>query len=112
MSVSLKGFQERFVTFRAGEGCTAGSPVEVTAENTVVPQTAGSFTGMCAAVEGDLALVQVSGFVVLPADTAANALSLGSGSVILAEGKVKNGAGRSAIVTAIREDGMAEMILM
>lgn len=109
MSVSLKGFHEKYVTFEAGEGCKAGSPVEVTAENQVKGCDTGSFAGVCAAAENGLALVQVCGFVTLPADAS---LTLGSGSVILAGGKVKSGAGRSAIVTAIRKDGMAEMILL
>ena len=34
MSVSLKGFHEKYVTMAAGESCTPGSPVEVTADNT------------------------------------------------------------------------------
>lgn len=109
MSVSLKGFHEKYATFRAGAGCAAGSPVEVTAENTVTPCTAGSFAGVCKAVEGNLALVQVCGSVTLPADTT---LTLGSGGVILAGGKVKSGTGRSAIVTAIGDDDMAELILL
>ena len=113
MSVSLKGFQEKYVTMLAGEACTAGMPVNVTAADTAADCESGAFAGVCAAREGELALVQVQGFVTLPVDTTASALNLGIGQVVSsAGGKVKNGTGgRTAIVTAIR-DGKAEMILL
>jgi len=110
MSVSLQGFHEKYVTLMAGENCTVGSPVEITADNTAEDCADGGFTGVCAAREGDLALVQVTGFVVLPAG---DGLALGTGSVAMAGGKVGKAAagGRSAIVSALA-DGMAELVLL
>lgn len=110
MSVSLKGFHEKFVTLSAGESCTVGSPVEITADNTASDCTSGGFAGVCAAREGDLALVQVSGYMVLPADSG---LTLGTHNVSITDGKVKEAAsgGRTAIVTAI-EDETAELVLL
>ena len=109
MSVSLKGFHEKYVTLTAGESCTVGSPVEITDDNTVTDCTSGDFAGVCAAREGDLALVQVSGYMVLPADS----LSLGTCNVSIAGGKAAKAAagGRSAIVTALG-DGTAELVLL
>ena len=113
MSVSLKGFNEKYVTLRAGESCTVGQPVNITAADTAADCASGAFAGVCVAREGELALVQVEGFVTLPADTTASALTLGIGQVVSsAGGKVKNGTGgRSAIVTAIRGEE-AELILL
>lgn len=110
MSVSLKGFHEKYVTLTAGESCTVGSPVEITDENTVTNQSNGSFAGVCAAREGDLALVQVSGYMVLPAG---EGLALGTIYVTLEGGAVKKTetGGRSAIVTAVG-DGTAELVLL
>lgn len=110
MSVSLKGFHEKYVTLTAGESCTVGSPVEITDDNTVTDCAAGDFAGVCAAREGDLALVQVSGYMVLPAD---GGLALGTGSVTITGGKAAKAAsgGRSAIVTALG-DGTAELVLL
>lgn len=111
MSVSLKGFHEKYVTFSAGKDCTVGSPVEITGDNTVADCSSGGFAGVCAAREGDLALVQVSGYVVLPA---AGGLALGTGNVSISEGKVGKATtgGRAAIVTALGDDGTAELVLL
>lgn len=110
MSVSLKGFHEKYVTMTAGESCTVGSPVEVTAANTASDCASGNFTGVCVSREGDLALVQITGFVALPA---ADGLTLGTGSVAIAGGKVGKATtgGRAAIVTAL-EEGTAELVLL
>lgn len=110
MSVSLKGFHEKYVTLTAGEKCTVGSPVEITEENTVADCDSGSFAGVCAAREGDLALVQVSGYMVLPAEAG---LALGTGGVTITGGKAAKAdtGGRSAIVTALG-DGTAELVLL
>lgn len=111
MSVSLKGFHEKYVTFTAGEDCTVGGPVEVSEENTVTDCDSGDFAGVCAALEGDLALVQVSGYMVLSAD---DGLNLGTHSVTIEGGKVKEAAagGRTAIVTAKGDDGTVELVLL
>lgn len=110
MSVSLKGFHEKYVTLSADESCTVGSPVEISAENTAKDCASGGFAGVCAAREGDIALVQVTGFVTLPA---AEGLTLGTGNVTITGGKAgkATSGGRCAIVTALA-DGMAEMVLL
>lgn len=110
MSVSLKGFHEKYVTLTAGESCTVGSPVEITQENTAADHSDGDFAGVCAAREGDLALVQVSGYMVLPAGSG---LTVGTTHVTLSGDKVikASSGGRSAIVVAVGDD-MAELVLL
>ena len=110
MSVSLKGFHEKYVTMAAGESCTPGSPVEVTADNTASDCADGGFAGVWAAREGDLALVQVTGHMTIPA---ADGLALGTRMVEMAGGKLAAAAtgGRPAIVTALAE-ATAEIVLL
>lgn len=110
MAVSLKGFNEKYVTLLAGESCTVGKPVEITAANTASDCTAGAFAGVCAAREGDLALVQLTGFMTLPAG---DGLTPGTCSVTLTGGKAGKATtgGRPAIITAVA-DGVAEMVLL
>ena len=70
----------------------------------------GGFAGVCAAREGDLALVQVTGHMTIPA---ADGLALGTRMVEMAGGKLAAAAtgGRPAIVTALAE-ATAEIVLL
>jgi hypothetical protein len=110
MSISVKGFNEKYITLLAGESCTVGSPVNITANDTAADCTSGAFAGICAAKEGDLALVQVTGSVTVPADSG---LTVGAAQVVAAAGgKVNAGTGGRWAIVASVQDGVAEMILL
>ena len=90
-------------------GCKA-MLVNITANDTAADCTSGAFAGICAAKEGDLALVQVTGSVTVPADSG---LTVGTAQVVAAAGgKVNAGTGGRWAIVASVQDGVAEMILL
>lgn len=77
MSISVNGFGEGILTFKAADGLTAGVPVKVSANDTVAACAASNiFCGIAVEVSGGYAGVQLKGFVTLPYTGTAPALGL------------------------------------
>ncbi|MBQ2774712.1 MAG: hypothetical protein IJF40_02320 [Clostridia bacterium] len=67
MSISVNGFGENVLTFKAAGGLTSGVPVKVSANDTVAACAASNiFCGVAVEVSGGYAGVQLTGFVTLP----------------------------------------------
>ena len=65
--ISYKGFNEKHLTFKASGSLTAGMAVKVSANGTVAKCADGdAFCGVVTSVRGDIAVVQVSGYVRMP----------------------------------------------
>lgn len=66
MSVSFCGFDEKFLTFKAATGLTAGEPVKMSANNTVAACSSGdAFIGIAVNVRNGYATVQMGGYATL-----------------------------------------------
>ena len=114
MDISIQGYDTKFVTMRADEGCNKGSAATITQNGTVGPCTSGAFIGFIAGVVGDYALVQTSGAVSVPYSGTAPALGYitlkadaNGGIAALGEGE---SAGRAVTVVSA-ENGAATIIL-
>ncbi len=67
MSISYKGYNSGTITCEAGEGLAVGYPVKINDSDKAVPAGNGdTFIGICTAVRGDWASVQVSGYAEIP----------------------------------------------
>ncbi len=67
MSISVNGFGENVLTFKAADGLTSGVPVKMSANDTVSACAASNiFCGVAVEVSGAYAGVQLKGFVTLP----------------------------------------------
>lgn len=65
MYYSYEGLGESTITFPAGEGAAAGKPAMLNASGEAVPAES-VFCGVLTEVRGDVAAVQIAGFVRLP----------------------------------------------
>lgn len=83
MSISFHGTQESVLTFEAGS-VTAGNMVGMSANNKVADASAGTLpVGKAIHVRGDIAAVQVKGYMELPYSGTAPSLGWG---IIVADG--------------------------
>ena len=90
MNVNFNGYGENVATFIANSALTeAGVPVKISADGTVAACASGDkFCGICVAVRGGYAAVQLSGYVTVKT------------SAKLALGFTKLAAGASGVVAA------------
>lgn len=64
MKFDFKGFDEKVLTFKAGDNTQKGMPVTLSNDKTVVPASSnGDFIGICTGVADGVATVQVKGYV-------------------------------------------------
>ena len=67
MSISYEGYNNKQLTFKAGEAVTENIPVKLSSNDTVgVCSDGDEFAGVAAQVRNGLAAVQMSGAVTLP----------------------------------------------
>ncbi len=65
--ISYKGFNEKHLTFKVSGTVTPGMAVKVSANGTVAKCGDGDvFCGIVTSVRGDIAVVQVSGYIQMP----------------------------------------------
>ena len=105
MSVSVNGFNENVLTFKAETTVKANTPVKVSKNDTVAPCSAGNAVcGVAVNLHAGYAGVQLSGFVTLPYTSTAPTLGF---SALCADGTggVKVGdAGRKYLVTNVNTE--------
>ena len=67
MSINYKGYNSGTITCEKGDGLAVGYPVKFDPNNHAVPAGNGDeFVGICTAVRGDWASVQINGYVEMP----------------------------------------------
>lgn len=112
--ISFKGFDEKILTFKTASTIAAGTPVKISANNTVAAAAAnGDFVGIVASSSDDAAAVIVNGYVELPY-SGDSAPALGTATVA-ADGKGKITAaenGRSVTVLCVDTVGKTAGIIL
>ncbi len=83
MKTSFNGFNENVATFEAASGVAAGKVVGISTNGKVQAVTSGDFCGVCKNVRGDIAAVQLTGYVRVPYT---GSLSLGYQKISAAAG--------------------------
>lgn len=114
MDISIQGYDTKFVTLRAGEGCKKGMAATIAANGTAAPCTSGAFIGFIAGVVGDYALVQTCGAVTASYSGTAPALGYTMVQADAAGGIAALGEGESAgraLTVVSAENGTATIIL-
>ncbi len=99
---SFNGFDQKVLTFKGSSTLAVGTPVKVSADNTVAAASADDIIcGVVLANEGDAVAVQVGGAVTLPY-TGTTAPSHGYQSLVANGTKgVKTGSGRQVLVLSV-----------
>ncbi len=110
MNVSFNGYNEGIVTFEAESDVKAGIPVMMSG-NGKVKAAIGAFCGICTAVRGGYAAVQLNGYVRVPYS---GTVSVGYDKLAADNNKVKTDTtnGRSILIVDVDSTtGYAGMIL-
>ena len=103
MSISFKGFNEQVITFRTESELEAGTLVKVSGSATVAAATSGEdFIGIVVCTHGDIAAVQVGGYVSLP--YSGSAPTLGTASIAPADSKTVTASDSGKTVTVVELD--------
>lgn len=105
MSISVNGFNEKTLTFKAEKTVKAGTPVKISKNDTVAAcATGNAICGVAVNVDGGYAGVQLQGFVTLKYTGPAPSLGL---SLLAADGTggVKTAdAGKKYIITNVNTE--------
>lgn len=99
MNVSFNGYNEGIVTFEAESDVKAGAPVVLSGNGKVKAATT-EFCGICSALRGGYAAVQLNGYVKVPYT---GTLTVGYSKLAAENGKVKTDStnGRSILVVDV-----------
>ena len=107
MSVSFKGINEQVVTFRTDEELAAGTLVTVSDNGTVSACPAnGKIVGVVVSCRGNLAAVQISGYITLPYSGSAPALGV-TAIAAASDTKIKADSTNGKLVTVLEADTAA-----